>query len=56
MRSGCDGGCRQVSLIRLKAYRSSRQKVARQGKAGEWHVGDSGRAALVVVYLVLSAR
>ncbi len=42
MCCGCGAGCRPVSLIRLTAYRSSRQSTARQGKAGEWQVGDSG--------------
>ncbi len=41
-----------MSLIQLKAYRSNRQSVARQGRSGEWlpvsFVAPQGSRALLV--------
>ncbi len=42
--SGCGAGCRLMSLVQLKAYRSNRQSAARHGRSGEWHVDDGGYA------------
>ncbi len=42
--SGCGAGCRLISLVQLKAYRSNRQSAARHGNSGEWQVEDGGCA------------
>ncbi len=41
---GCGAGCRLMSLVQLKAYRSNRQSAARHGRSGEWQVDDGGYA------------